>query len=411
MKRNKFESIAQISTAHTSRELFSIPNLRETVSAVQDITPLSALIIGGQELPAVFDEVTGNQQGIYPDSYLWYNFLSDYPGQTVDESIIDFEGNNSSTWFGWGNDSESEVSETFLFSCPNNPETRQKSLFGLGRLLEKFPFNGVFLDKFRFPSPANGLKKTLSCFCPHCQEKAASKGLDLEQVRQRLANGFRIRSESDDRSDGWAALLTQDDPLLKAFLQFRMDSITEVVTEVQELTRKLGRKLGLDLFSPMLSDLVGQHYLSLAPLADWIKPMTYRYAMGPAGLRLEIQSLVDDMDRIGIPKEEVLNWAERVFPWFSNSFYSEMIHDGIPIDVIQREVQSAVNQACSAPVFMGLETVSFPGVIDMTPKQVTALVNAGIDAGADGFVFSWDLLHTPIENVEAIRAAYDRKNG
>ena len=37
-----------------------------------------------------------------------------------------------------------------------------------------YPFDGVFLDKIRFPSIANGLQDLFSCFCPFCAQKAAS---------------------------------------------------------------------------------------------------------------------------------------------------------------------------------------------------------------------------------------------
>ena len=46
--------------------------------------------------------------------------------------------------------------------------------------------------------------------------------------------------------------------------------------------------MSLDLFSPCLASLVGQDYGRLKRHCDWAKPMTYRLAQGPAGLRLEI---------------------------------------------------------------------------------------------------------------------------
>ena len=59
------------------------------------------------------------------------------------------------------------------------------------------------------------------------------------------------------------------------------------------MASRLGRKVSLDLFSPGLASVVGQDYRALSRYSVWAKPMTYRVAMGPAGLRLEIPALVE----------------------------------------------------------------------------------------------------------------------
>ena len=56
----------------------------------------------------------------------------------------------------------------------------------LDHFLTTYDFDGVFIDKIRFPSMANGLQDVFSCFCPYCIEKAAHSGLDLDEVKSIL---------------------------------------------------------------------------------------------------------------------------------------------------------------------------------------------------------------------------------
>ncbi len=47
--------------------------------------------------------------------------------------------------------------------------------------------------------------------------------------------------------------------------------------------------------------LVGQDYRRLSRHCAWAKPMTYRVALGPAGLRLEIPALIEGVTRLSAP--------------------------------------------------------------------------------------------------------------
>ena len=57
------------------------------------------------------------------------------------------------------------------------------------------------------------------------------------------------------------------------------------------------------------------------------------------------------------------------------------------------------------PVYFGLELVSHPGVIEITPALVNDMVRAGSSARAAGCIISWDLMHAPIDGIEALAAA------
>jgi hypothetical protein len=61
----------------------------------------------------------------------------------------------------------------FTFLCPNNPVAAGATLEHLQQGLRQGPYQGVFLDRIRFPSPAGNPALRLACFCPACQGAAA----------------------------------------------------------------------------------------------------------------------------------------------------------------------------------------------------------------------------------------------
>ena len=403
-----FTLAAQVSTSHTARDSLSVTSVRKALQAAQEVMPFNILITGSRELPDIFRELTSSSSRASAEVYLWYNLLSDYPDQSIDEYIINSRGEVCTGWGGWTAQGQNEVEETFIFSCPNHPEARRKTIASLKALLLAYPFDGVFLDKFRFPSPANGLQMVLSCFCPYCQQKAQSQGLDLERVRAEL--GDLILSDPRDGSGAlknptvWLDDLFIDRPILSQFIRFRCESIYSLVKDVRSLVNQMGRKLALDLFTPFLAPLVGQDYGSLSHLADWAKPMTYRKAYGPAGFRLEVESLIKGIQSMyHLPIESALEWMGRYYPNVTLANYNRMVEQVVPLDWMRQEIQHAVQSFYPKPIIMGLETVNFPGVIETTPAMVREMVAVGIENNVQGAVISWDLLSTPLENISAIR--------
>lgn len=403
-----FKFFTQISTSHSSEESLNPAILRKRLDEVDPIIPLSGLIVGSYENKAVFHELTGNKKANDPDIYLWYNLLSDYKGQSEEESVITDQGKTCKKWFGWGEEAESEVTESFMFSCPNHPGARQKTLTALSNLLDNYPFDGVFLDKFRYPSPASGLDLTFSCFCPHCYKKAAEAGLDLDEVKKELRKWNKDLFGMSRKTDDWLRSLLINKPALKRFLQFRIESVLDIVKEVRKITDDHGMKLGFDLFSPSFAEIIGYDYEKLKLYADWVKPMTYQYAFGPAGLRLETISLIEGVQKeFGVREEEIFCNSSSFIPWFTSEKYQELKETAVPMEWIESEMKASMQMMAGTPVYFGLECVSFPGVIDVKPDEAAALLSAAFRNGADGAVLSWDLMHLPIENLRAMRSVYD----
>jgi hypothetical protein len=318
--------------------------------------------------------------------------------------VVNWRGARSRGWGGWA-EKGGDVEETFRFACPNNPAVREKTMLRLRELLLRYDFKGVFLDKIRFPSPANGADEMLSCFCDHCRGAAKAEGLDLNAVVEIFADGaLAVNALSSHRSCGghWLDSIAAANLLLARFLAFRTKSVARLIGELADKCRRLGRSVSLDLFSPSLAPLVGQDYQRLKGCCKWAKPMTYRLARGPAGLRLEIPALIEGVaQRFGLEEAQVVEWSAR-HAGFDQDMLRQTREEAVPFTFMQAEIEAAVRAMTPVPVYFGLELIRQPGVIDVTAADVAGMIEAGRAANAAGLVISWDLLHAPMEGVRAL---------
>jgi hypothetical protein len=400
---------AQLSTSHSFRDSLDPLSMVETVRRVQEEIDLDLLIVGFREAPGVFRKFCGSDRPVR-DTFLWYSALSDIEGMEDSDLVVNWRGERSRGWGGWA-ENGGGVEETFRFVCPNNPAAREKTVRRLRELLARYDFAGVFLDKIRLPSPANGVDETLSCFCGHCRDAAKGVGLDLDTVTKILADGAispTSRPGTGYEPSSWLEALVAGNPILSRFLRFRADSVTALVAALAEDARPMGRKVSLDLFSPCLAPLVGQDYARLKQRCDWAKPMTYRLARGPAGLRLELPALIGGVaSRFGLDEARIMEWSAR-HAAFDRGMLLNTRERGVPIPFIQAEIDAAVRALAPAPVYFGLELVRQPGIIDVDPAHVVDMVRAGRAANAAGLVISWDLMHAPIDCVRALAEAAKR---
>jgi hypothetical protein len=373
------------------------------VRRVLRVFDLDLLIIGFRDSPEVFRSFCGPHRPV-DNVYLWFSALSDIKGMTEDDLVVNWRGARSRGWGGWA-EKGGDVEETFRFACPNNPAVREKTMLHLRELLIRYDFKGVFLDKIRFPSPANGADEMLSCFCEHCRRASQAEGLDLDAVLGVFADGLvDWNASSLQRScrGHWLETIAEAHPVIAHFLAFRTKSVARLVGQLADECRRLGRSVSLDLFSPSLAPLVGQDYQRLKGCCDWAKPMTYRLARGPAGLRLEIPALIEGIAQsFGLDEARIVEWSGR-HAGFDQDMLRQTREKAVPFTFMQREIEAAVRAMTPVPVYFGLELVSQPGVIDVTPADVVGMVEAGHAANAAGLTISWDLLRAPTDGIRAL---------
>lgn len=395
---------AQLSTVHSSAEMLLPKRVYSYVEKIVKKVALNIIIVGWEEKVELFNELTSKEKRLSDEVFLWYPFLSDYPDFNPSHLVVNINDIKSK---GWGGYDGTGINETFKQACPNNPDAVSNSLSHLERLLKNYAFDGVFIDKIRFPSMANGLQDVFSCFCSHCMKKAAESKLDLEQVKLILeSRGRKILPGTTVRipeGADWLVNLIANQPILQQFVRFRADSINQVVIKISSLVQKMNKKMSLDVFSPGLAPLVGQDFRFMAHHAAWVKPMIYRFGNGPSSLRSEVPALIHELSHyLNLQEDDVMKWCVSHVHGL-NGVSLPQIEKVAPITLLKEETRQAVKLLSDTSVYLGLETVSIPGKMEVTPQHVEEIIQMGTDCGVDGYVLSWDLLHTPLENVLPLR--------
>lgn len=407
--RGKFAIVAQLSSVHSTDEQLSPRKVAGYVAEITKEVPLDILVVGWTERPELFQTLTSRESRLSAEVFLWYPLLSDYPGFESSHLVVNSKFAPSKGWAGYAG---TGIAESFKQACPNNPQAVATSLARLEDCMTAYPFDGVFLDKIRFPSAANGLQDLFSCFCPYCARKAAASGLDLDEVRVVLeSRGAGKAAASPVKIPGgarWLEQLVAGQPLLQRFIRFRADSISELVAATSQRMRAMGKKVSLDVFSPILAPLVGQDLSALARHADWVKPMIYRFGRGPSSLRTELPALLRELGAyLGCSEVAAMGWAAAQAEGLEGKTV-EQIEQVAPLSLVRAEVGRALSLLLGAPLYLGLESVSVPGPMEVSPRRVEEILEIGSQAGVQGFVLSWDLLHTPIENVRPLRTLLSR---
>ena len=299
----------------------------------------------------------------------------------------------------------------FTFVCPNHPAVQESIQQRIAVLLQEGLYQGFFLDRIRFPSPAAGPLEHLGCFCPHCRQKAAAIGLDLPHLQHSLE---QMTSQPGGRRLLVEALL--GDQLfidehaeldeLRRFLDFRRSSVTAFIAALSPQLRSAGMEIGLDCFSPCLTGMVGQDLAAVSASADWIKLMSYAHTLGPAGLPFELLGLLEELTyRAGLGESEALaclGWAAGLpLPDTRQGLETR----GLSPQALESELRRGV-KSCPAQVLAGFELVEIEGVAQLNPAQISADLAAVRRSGAAGLSISWDLRHIPLERLELVRREY-----
>ncbi len=233
--------------------------------------------------------------------WLWFPVFSEHTGQAyfrAQRNIATgraFEG----TVF--------DKDENFDFCCPSDEELPEKLAEIYDRYYADVGFDGIFLDRIRYPSLTAGLPALFGCACPECMDWFGKNGLPEREIRECFAdirekagdahceNPLGIRAYEDDR-------YSFADPVMEQLCFLKQKRITETVSRVVKRFRQRGLKIGMDLFAPFLAPFVGQDYRALGAMADLVKPMIYRLTDTPAGMEFELRAI---LTALGHREEEV----------------------------------------------------------------------------------------------------------
>jgi hypothetical protein len=298
----------------------------------------------------------------------------------------------------------------FTFICPNQPDARQAILKRMERLCKSGFYQGLFLDRIRFPSPSADPVKHLGCFCKHCCREAAKNGLDLAEVRKVI---LEMTNEEQGRYNFVRVLLNGEEDLsitqnlvLQEFLKFRCQTITFLIKEINQVIRDSRLEIGLDCFSPSFTRMVGQDLSALGKMADWVKLMSYAHTYGPAGIPFELLGIIDYLG-----KTTDLSYARQKKQLDLGLFFKlpekrdELEQFGISTNAMVQEVRKG-HCSINAHVLAGLELVEIEGVATASNQRLIEDLNALRDLPDTGLAISWDLLHIPLSRLKLVRDHY-----
>ena len=314
--------------------------------------------------------------------YLWLPVFAELDELKKGNPLIDYHGKDKG-------DYQLDEREDFTFYCPNHPQNMLNVLQVFEENYSSIGFTGVFLDKIRYSSFANGLNGVLTCFCPFCQMKykfAHFEHKDMEQLIKMMPQRntpLGIVSYKQGR-------YVFDDELWNQFFNLKSQFITEAIKSVSQYFTEKNYKVGLDVMSPFVSHFVGQDIPALSAFTDFIKPMMYRMTNAPAGLPFELEAIL---------QETTTNEAQRKAFYEVLGFKSE--RQPFDIDFAVKELNDLV-QISKTPIYPGVEINRAQKVAEVYPAYIEETIKAYGEADIKGFVMSWNLLNAPQENIEQI---------
>ena len=172
--------------------------------------------------------------------------------------------------------------------------------------------------------------------------------------------------------------------------------------------------VGLDLFSPSLAGTVGQDYRSLSRCCDWIKPMTYCHAVGPAGLPLELSCLNDALGALcsDLGEIDTLKFLSTTLGWDLPLSSEQLLKSGVPESILGGELEMIGDLPDSEEVriYPGVEAVRHPGFgIDIRIETLDRYLE-NLPNWISGVIASWNLLYIPEENLRHLSDRMRRRS-
>lgn len=242
----------------------------------------------------------------------------------------------------------------FQSGCPNHPDVRERGLKRAEDAAKSSDLDGLIIDGARFSSPASAdsLDAFFTCFCPRCMAKMDSLGFDSQSIKNAVSELYHLIAE------GIPFNLENRLRLLKDWLTFRRICSTEFLIDYKNRIKAVNPDLemGIYIFSPSLSDLVGQNYQDISSIVDFISPMIYRhfkYPQGPACLDHEIATLSKYFED---QEDDVKELIIKTFTELTGVDYSafgksgQLLKEGVLPEVIGLETKKTISLSGDCPV-------------------------------------------------------------
>ncbi len=385
-------------------------NLKRKLAKAKDALDLDALLVWSDINKKDLDLVREICTDFKIKTYLWYPILADISAFKIEQeqAVETFNGlhgyGRSGCW-----DKLGKGEEDFLFLCPNDEKNIRQIFNQYQNKIIESSFDGVFLDRIRFPSPSNGFEALFSCFCKSCLNKFyINYGEDLESYRNQAKTIFKRFKTIDvnylQTCQSFSDIIIRDD--LEKLFDFRKQKIYRVLKMFADKARQMGKLVGIDLFAPSLAPLVSQDYQLLAKTCDWIKPMIYCHTSSPAGFPLELYCILRAILDINpaLDEEQLIQAVSRIIGVDLPTQLNGLLKNGVSEYIICVEMQKIrkLNLPEKVDIYIGLEAVQIPGLCNIDKSILKKYLESVIEEDIKGILLSWNLLKIPDENLKFV---------
>jgi hypothetical protein len=352
--------------------------------SVLDRLPVRKVIMGWSTGRGLYEKTAAFLAKRNIGFYLWFPVFSETGALRSLGGLLDYRGRRQ--------EKRKTTGEDFSFCCPGQAENTEKILGIFEKEFASIPFNGIFLDKIRFPSFAQSSEQSgvFTCFCPRCLDMYEEENFDVRRLVDILSRkaGASPLGITAYRGGGYMF----EDQSISGFFSLKARVIFRSMERICRYFREKGFGIGFDVFAPFLSPFVGQDLAKLSGLCDFMKPMMYRATQAPAGLPFEAEMLL---------RETAGNDTGKRRLFFKFLGIDQGSSDpGKPFDLAfsARELETmAAASAC--PVYAGVEINRMENIAEVFPDYIEETLVSFARTGIRGFVLSWNLLNAPPENI------------
>lgn len=394
------EFSTQLFLGDGEKALFSPDRIGEKIARAKDSLDLKKLMVWDTHPSETTGRILRWCRDLGIETYLWHPVLADMNGIDVTRDTmapVPFHDTLEKLSGIWEKTGTGE--ENFLFIDPVESEFNEKNFSGFRSLMDEFDFDGVFLDRIRYTSPANGFETVFSTYLT--AGIAGSVG-EREEKLEAFYSGLRKMTDAElENRESFEEIFS---PFADFFL-YKKEQICLKVAFYRTEAEKRGKKFGLDLLATGLSFFTGQDYVLLSGQCDWIKDMTYCYAMGPAALPLEILCLARGFSLLAprVSEQAFLRFFERHSGLTLPGTLAEIASSGIDPENASREMMRAAELTDNrVPLYSGIELVNSPYFSTRVREEMAGRYADALKGKTDGVVASWNILHIPDSNLELL---------
>jgi hypothetical protein len=307
--------------------------------------------------------------------------------------------------------------------CFNNPNYRNWLLGAVEDYARSYEIDGIMWGSEREGAFSNMLRgtnpRTVTCFCPHCEAKARSRGIDVGRARagfEALTVFVEAGRQNKKPIDGyyvtlWRLMLRY--PELLAWEMLWTDSLRETYAAMYQRVKSVKPEIGVgwhiwhnNSFSPIYR--AEQDLSELHQHSDFLKMVMYHNCGGErmAGyIRNAGRTMYADL-----PQQESLDFHYRVLGYEHEKPLDQLAKAGFSADYVYEEAKRA------REALNGTKTQLWPGIdIDIptdvklssrsSPEGTRGAVLAAFRAGSDGVLLSRKYSEMRMENLRAAGAA------